>query len=403
MVGDLVSRRSRDDAQGDGLRRARLPREADAGRRAARHDRQCPPTSIEPPRGRPAGEVSRPLGTVITVAGFKGGIGKSTVASNVAVALAQQTQQHVALIDLDLQFGDAAVMLDRRADYDDRAVAKEIERIDPQSSRLPGDAPSRLKVLAAPTTPDGGRCDQRRAVGQILEMLAATNDFVVVDTAPHLDGLVGRGDGPLDDRAGRGCAGGPVPAPDQGRTGADAIVGLFAGQGQAGRQPSHRRGAVTIPEIEQVLDYPVYAEFPTTSVGRSVSIGTPVAMSAPKSRAGRALNDLARTLTGVPRPPDAIRLFAGCQTERAQAVRAADAADGQPSGRRTARRGNQRLADLRSRGRLAVGVARARSRIRNPAVPADHGTVTGGWARCARSSQAGESAALDCRSPRAEE
>jgi hypothetical protein len=73
---------------------------------------------------------------------------------------------------------------------------------------------------------------------------------------------------------------------------------------------SHRRGAVTTQEIEQVLNYPVYADIPDDrSVGRSVAIGTPVAMSAPKSRAGRATNDLARTLTGVPRPPDRMSLL----------------------------------------------------------------------------------------------
>jgi hypothetical protein len=73
---------------------------------------------------------------------------------------------------------------------------------------------------------------------------------------------------------------------------------------------SHRRGAVTAQEIEQVLKYPVYAEIPDDrSVGRSVAIGTPVAMSAPNSRAGRAANDLARTLTGVPRPPERISIL----------------------------------------------------------------------------------------------
>ena len=48
---------------------------------------------------------------VITVFSSKGGCGKSFVASNLAVALAARSGQEVAMVDLDLQFGDLAIML----------------------------------------------------------------------------------------------------------------------------------------------------------------------------------------------------------------------------------------------------------------------------------------------------
>src|SRR5213593_3942557 len=48
---------------------------------------------------------------VITVFSSKGGCGKSFVSSNLAVALSLKTGEEVALIDLDLQFGDLAIML----------------------------------------------------------------------------------------------------------------------------------------------------------------------------------------------------------------------------------------------------------------------------------------------------
>jgi len=283
------------------------------------------------------GQVSRPLGTVITVAGFKGGIGKSTISSNVAVALAQQTKQHVALIDLDLQFGDAAVMLDIVPTTTIEHVAKEMERLDPQllQGYLATHA-SRLKLLAAPATPEASDAITDETAGQILEMLAETNDFVVVDTAPHLDGL-------------------SVSAMDVStfvlivvvpeipclrRT--KAALALMQSWGYSRDKVklvvnrSHRRGAVTSQEIEQVLNYPVYAEIPDDrSVGRSVAIGTPVAMSAPKSRAGRAANDLARTLTGVPRPADRISLLRKRPSNGSPQVRpvlsAAPQANAQPS------------------------------------------------------------------------
>src|SRR5262245_58113968 len=51
-------------------------------------------------------------GMVITVAGAKGGIGKSVVSVNLAVALRIETGRSVVIIDADTQFGDVATMLD---------------------------------------------------------------------------------------------------------------------------------------------------------------------------------------------------------------------------------------------------------------------------------------------------
>jgi pilus assembly protein CpaE len=246
----------------------------------------------------------RTLGTVITVAGFKGGIGKSSVAANVAVALAQQTRQHAALIDFDLQFGDAAVMLDVVPASTIEHVAGEADRLDPQLLQgYLATHPSRLKLLAAPSTPSAADDISDESASLILEHLAATNDFVVVDTAPHLDGL-------------------SVAAMDLStivlvvmvpeipcirRTKAALTlmqswgysrdkVKLILNRGQRG-------GGLSISDIEAALNYPVFAQIPEDrSVAKGIAIGTPVAMSAPNSRAGRALNDLARTLSGVPRP-----------------------------------------------------------------------------------------------------
>ncbi|MCY0881505.1 MAG: ParA family protein, partial [Firmicutes bacterium] len=50
-------------------------------------------------------------GTVISVFSSKGGVGKTTIAVNLALALAQVTQKSVALVDLDLQFGDVSPMV----------------------------------------------------------------------------------------------------------------------------------------------------------------------------------------------------------------------------------------------------------------------------------------------------
>src|SRR5690606_34103524 len=56
-------------------------------------------------------------GRVVTVASPKGGVGKTTLATNLGVALTQQSPQGTVLIDLDVQFGDVAAALDLDPTY----------------------------------------------------------------------------------------------------------------------------------------------------------------------------------------------------------------------------------------------------------------------------------------------
>src|SRR5439155_2987339 len=58
-----------------------------------------------------AGDVDAPLGRIITVFAGKGGCGKSTIATNLSVALADGGRNRVLLVDLDLSFGDVAIMM----------------------------------------------------------------------------------------------------------------------------------------------------------------------------------------------------------------------------------------------------------------------------------------------------
>ncbi|MDB2686846.1 response regulator [Mariniblastus sp.] len=69
-------------------------------------------------------------GAVISVAGSSGGVGSTTIAVNLAVALAQNPDNSVALIDLDLALGDADVFLDMMPDYTLLDVAQNIGRLD---------------------------------------------------------------------------------------------------------------------------------------------------------------------------------------------------------------------------------------------------------------------------------
>src|SRR5438270_5198746 len=59
-----------------------------------------------------------PAGTIISIVGVKGGIGKTTIATNLALSLAAETSSSVVIADLDVPFGDVAMMLDLHPERD---------------------------------------------------------------------------------------------------------------------------------------------------------------------------------------------------------------------------------------------------------------------------------------------
>ena len=67
---------------------------------------------------------------VITAFSNKGGIGKTAIATNLAVELANMTKERVALVDLNMQMGDVTTFLDLNPSFDTSYVINNLERID---------------------------------------------------------------------------------------------------------------------------------------------------------------------------------------------------------------------------------------------------------------------------------
>ncbi len=121
---------------------------------------------------------------VVTVAGVNGGVGSTSVAVNLASVLAQDKQNTVALIDLDLALGDADVWLDIIPDYTIQDVAENITRIDYSLlKRSLTKHESGLFLLPRPVNLDGefhlGAEDFRRVIG----LLKATFTHLVIDVS----------------------------------------------------------------------------------------------------------------------------------------------------------------------------------------------------------------------------
>jgi Flp pilus assembly CpaE family ATPase len=121
---------------------------------------------------------------MICILGPKGGSGKTVVSSNLGVALASQGAR-VALVDLDLQFGDLALTLGLEPDrtiYDLATSGGSLdhEKLEAFLSRHP----SGLRLLMAPTRPDQWSSITVDFLNRVYHLLRAMHDYVIIDTPP---------------------------------------------------------------------------------------------------------------------------------------------------------------------------------------------------------------------------
>ncbi len=122
---------------------------------------------------------------VVTAFSAKGGCGKTTLATNLGVALAERGKHEVCVVDLDLAFGDVAVALGLRPV---RTIADAVPLADSLdgptlSSLLTTHSPG-VKTLAAPLEPGLGESVPAELVTRVLGLLKQQFDYVVVDTPP---------------------------------------------------------------------------------------------------------------------------------------------------------------------------------------------------------------------------
>lgn len=126
-------------------------------------------------------------GEVFLVTSGKGGVGKSIVASNLAVALAMETGARVGLVDLDLQFGDIGVLLNLDHSRSITDLAESVGQLDPEFvNEVLAHGPEGLRVLLAPISPELADLVTAEHLPVIMEDLRHNFDFLVVDTPSHL-------------------------------------------------------------------------------------------------------------------------------------------------------------------------------------------------------------------------
>jgi pilus assembly protein CpaE len=121
---------------------------------------------------------------MICILGPKGGTGKTLTACNLGVALAAEGNR-VAIVDLDLQFGDVALSLGLTPDRTIYDLASSGGSLDGEKvAGYLAEHPSGAHVLVAPTRPDHAGAITTEFLRDVYAALRATHDYLIVDTPP---------------------------------------------------------------------------------------------------------------------------------------------------------------------------------------------------------------------------
>jgi len=148
------------------------------------------------PAGAPPGAAGGPgaeeKGKVITLFSPKGGVGRTTIATNLAVALHHSTQKPVALVDGSLPFGDIGVILNMNPKA--KTVADLVGSFESADAEVLETVlvshSSGIKVLLAPPTPESAELITGANMKHILDMLRERYAYIVVDTWPSFQEVV---------------------------------------------------------------------------------------------------------------------------------------------------------------------------------------------------------------------
>ncbi len=254
---------------------------------------------------RRAGQLltSNGRGTVVTVTGAKGGIGKTVISVNLALALRKETGKQVVVLDADTQFGDVATMFDLSPSRTVADVLRTLDGLDRQTIRqFLTTHSSGIEILAAQSDDDAWTdCDGDRLKG-IIDLLAQTFDFVIVDTAGSFDGFVraaieastltlvittGEVSSVRDTSAAMRRLGSWQIDPDR--------VKVLLNRGV-------RVGGFRVDELKEAIKQEVFWELPyDRQFPISVQLGQPVVLGNGKSAAAGNLTSLARLIAGTRR------------------------------------------------------------------------------------------------------
>jgi pilus assembly protein CpaE len=240
-------------------------------------------------------------GRIVTVFSPKGGTGKTVTATNLACTFAKYEGKNTLLLDLDLQFGDAAIMLGLEPEktiYDLVVAPGELD-----SEKLAGYTtrhPSGLDILPAPLRPEDAELVTEAKLARLLEVARESYDVIVVDTSPFFHGpmlaTLDRTDELLL------VCGLDVPTLKNVRLSLQTLELLAFPQNRIRVVLNRANSKVGMKpgEVEGALEVKVRFELPSDGkVPLAVNRGTPIVLADDKADFSRAMREMAKGLSPV--------------------------------------------------------------------------------------------------------
>lgn len=220
-------------------------------------------------------------GRVITVLSPKGGVGKTTVATNLAVGLALDDPHSTVLVDLDVQFGDVATALNLTPRHTIVDAVHGPAAADPMVLKtVLTQHPTGLYVVCG--VDDPAEADQVSGdhIRRLLTMLAGEFRNVVVDTAPGLgEHTLAALDATTDPVV---LSSMDVPGVRELRAELRTLrsLGMFPDGVFVALNFVDRRGGLTVADVEATVEAPVQLQLPRSKgVTASVNLGVPLLQS----------------------------------------------------------------------------------------------------------------------------